>query len=265
MAVLERKIVQIDEEKCNGCGVCVHACHEGAIQMVDGKAKLVSDIYCDGLGDCLGPCPTGAISIVTRPAEGYDEQAVAKRMEEMKKQSAPLPCGCPGSASRELKKPAAKAAPASGCPGSMMRSLKTPEPCGGGCACEEDKGGPAVESELMNWPVQLRLVPPAAPYLKGADILLAADCAPVAVPDFHSRYLKNRPVIIACPKLEDNEPQAAKLAEIVRAAKPASITVVRMEVPCCGGLVRVAEEAVRQSGLDIPVKTIIVGVDGSQK
>lgn len=265
MAGRERKIIEINKEKCNGCGLCVDACHEGAIRMVDGKAELVSDIYCDGLGDCLGPCPTGALSIVTRAAGEFDPDAVAKRMEEMKKAPAPLPCGCPGSMARELKRPVpakAKTDEPCGCPGSMSRSLKEAESCS--CGCDEEEA-PAAESELMNWPVQLKLVPPSAPYLKGADILLAADCAAVAVPDFHARYLRNKPVVIACPKLEDNNPQVAKLAEIVRTARPASLTVLRMEVPCCGGLVRVAEEAVKLSGLNVPIKTIIVGTDGSEK
>lgn len=276
----ERKIVQIDADKCNGCGLCVHACHEGAIQMVNGKAKLVSDIYCDGLGDCLGPCPTGAISIITRPAEAYDEAAVAERMAAMKTSNSGCPGsaaqtlkpgpvgmgftgGCPGSAARMLKpKFAPKSEPLDcGCPGSMSRSLKEPEICS--CS-DQSVSQPAVESELMNWPVQLRLVPPAAPYLRGADILLAADCSAFAVPDFHARYLKNKPVIIACPKLEDNEPQIAKMAEVLRVAQPASLTVLRMEVPCCGGLVRIAEEAVVRSGVDVQVKTVVVGIDGSE-
>ncbi len=271
MTTVERKIIEIDEDKCNGCGLCVDACHEGAIQMVNGKAKLVSDSYCDGLGDCLGPCPTGALSIVTRAAEAYDEEAVATRMRERGK---PLAGGCPGSMARELRKPAAAVAAgaepeplACGCPGSMSKSLKaTPSEscCCGDAGCD---GGetPAAVSELMNWPVQLKLVPPSAPYLKGADILVAADCAPVAVPDFHSRYLRGKPVIIACPKLEDNAPQVEKLAEIVRVALPASLTVLRMEVPCCGGLVRVAEEAVRRSCLDIPVHVAVVKLDGSSQ
>ncbi len=258
MSVMERKIVAIDEEKCNGCGICVDACHEGAIQMVNGKAKLVSDIYCDGLGDCLGPCPTGAISIITRNAEAYDEAAVEQRMLAKKASSpvpapsaGPLPCGCPGTMSRSLKpdaSPAAASDPVHACA------------CDGG-----DCGGTSQQSELMNWPVQLRLVPPGAPYLQGADILLAADCTALAVPDFHSRYLRNRPVVIACPKLEDNDPQIAKLADIVRTAKPASITVLRMEVPCCGGLVRVAEAAVQAAGTGTPVMTVVVGVDGRER
>lgn len=263
MALTERKIIAIDEDKCNGCGLCVTACHEGAIQMVNGKAKLVSDSYCDGLGDCLGPCPTGALSIVTRPAEEYDEAAVARRMAE--KGHAPAQGGCPGSMAKALKPPVAPKQPAAslpcGCPGSMSRSLKDAEDA---CACSAPESAHEQESELMNWPVQLKLVPPSAPYLKGADILLAADCAAVAVPGFHARYLRNRPVIIACPKLEENDPQIAKLAEIIATAQPASLTVLRMEVPCCGGLVRVAEEAVKRSGLEVPVKAVVVRVDGSE-
>ncbi|MDR1612519.1 MAG: 4Fe-4S binding protein [Planctomycetota bacterium] len=264
MAAAERKVVHIDAEKCNGCGRCAHACHEGAIQMVHGKAQLASDLFCDGLGDCLGPCPTGAISIITRQAEDYDPAAVEKRMAEMKRAKAgdPPPYGCPGSASRELKNQAP--APYGGCPGSMAKSLKAAD-----AACAHVSGDeadqPTAESELMNWPVQLKLVPAGAPYLKGADMLLAADCTAFAVPDFHNRYLRNKPVLIACPKLEDNDPQAAKLVEIARTARPASLTVLRMEVPCCGGLVRVAREAVRQSDLDIPVNIIIVGIDGLEK
>lgn len=277
MTTVERKIIEIDEDKCNGCGLCVDACHEGAIQMVNGKAKLVSDSYCDGLGDCLGPCPTGALSIVTRAAEAYDEEAVAARMRE---RGGPAAGGCPGAMARDLRKPAdvpgtaptpavAASAPeplACGCPGSMSKSLKaipSESCCCGDSGCDGGGEAPAVASELMNWPVQLKLVPPSAPYLRGADILVAADCAPVAVPDFHSRYLRGKPVIIACPKLEDNAPQVEKLAEIVRVARPASLTVLRMEVPCCGGLVRVAEEAVRRSGLDVPVSVVVVNLDGS--
>lgn len=246
-----RKIVSIDREKCNGCGACVSACHEGAIQMVNGKAELVSDIYCDGLGDCLGPCPAGAISIVERAAEAYDEAAVAERAAQTAHKkapaaqapAAPLPCGCPGSMSRSLK-------PAGGS-------------ASGSCAC----GDSPARSELMNWPVQLRLVPPAAPYLRGAEIVLAADCAAVAVPDFHKRFLRGRPVIIACPKLEDNEPQIAKLAEIFRTAQPAGVTVVRMEAPCCGGLVRVAEQAaaIAGTGKGMSVRSVVIGIDGTEQ
>ncbi len=261
MARKERKIIEIDRDKCNGCGVCVDACHEGAIQMVEGKAKLVSDIYCDGLGDCLGPCPVGAITIVTRPAEDYDPAAVEQRMRE---RSGLGQGGCPGMAAHSLKAPAAPVGGTlpCGCPGSASQTLKK---AAAPCACDcEDQATPAM-SELVNWPVQLKLVPPAAPYLKGADLLLAADCTAFAVPDIHARYMRNRPVIIACPKLDDTEAQIDKLESLLQTARPASLTVLRMEVPCCGGLVRVAEEAVRRSGLSIPVQAIVVGVDGAEQ
>lgn len=264
-ATYQRKIVQIDADKCNGCGLCVDACHEGAIQMVDGKAKLVSDIYCDGLGDCLGPCPTGAISIITREADAYDQKAVDKHLETLNRKKQ-MSGGCPGSASRSLKeKPAGDAAEAPlpcGCPGSQSRELKS----AGKSACEcEEKGAAsneAVRSELMNWPVKLDLIPPRAPYLYGAELILAADCVPVATPDFHSKYLRRGPVAIACPKLNENEPQIEKLKSIIQASTPASITVLRMEVPCCGGLVRVAEEAIRRSGVEVPLHVEVVAVDG---
>lgn len=264
MALVERKIVEIDADKCNGCGVCADACHEGAIQMVDGKARLVSDHYCDGLGDCLGPCPTGAITLVTRPAEAYDEAAVARRMAEKKGG------GCPGAAAKTLK-PTPEPLPC-GCPGTLSRTLK--KPSADACACGDNagegcRGGgdapAAVRSELVNWPVQLKLVPPGAPYLKGADLLLAADCVGFAAPGFHARYLRDKPLIIACPKLEENEPQIVKLAAILEAARPASLTVLRMEVPCCGGLVRVADEAIRRAGVELSVNTRVVGVDGAEQ
>ncbi len=260
MSTIERKIVHIDADKCNGCGVCVNSCAEGAIQMIDGKAKLVSDSYCDGLGACLGPCPTGAITIVTRPADEFDAEAAEKHVERLKHAQKGKPAGgCPGTAAKTLKPQPEPLA--CGCPGTMSRTLKAASPCS---CCDEEEGTSApAASQLMNWPVQLALVPPTAPYLRGADLLLAADCAAVALPDFHARFLRNRPVIIACPKLDANDPQIAKLAAIIQAARPASITVLRMEVPCCGGLVRVAEEAIKRSGIEVALKTVVAGTDGS--
>lgn len=252
MSVTERRIVHIDEEKCNGCGICVDACHEGAIQIVNGKAKLVSDSYCDGLGDCLAPCPTGAISIISRPAEAFDAEAVASRMKENSAdKTAANGVGLPGG---------------SGCPGMMAMSLKLakknnphPAPVGVRATSRPEND----QSELMNWPVQLRLVPPSAPNFKGADLLLAADCAPVVIPDFHKNYLKDKPLIIACPKLEDKGPLIDKLADIIMTARPSSLTVLRVEVPCCGGLAQVAQEAIWRSGLAVPLRVIVVGVHGS--
>jgi len=238
---IERTIVRIDAEKCNGCGVCADACAEGAIRMVEGKARLVSEAYCDGLGACLGPCPVGAITLETRLADPFDAEAAESHAARPETEcEEPLACGCPGSMSRDLR------------------------PSQDSCCCsgeDEAASAPAV-SRLTNWPVQLALVPPAAPYLHGADLLLAADCAPVALPDFHERFLKNAPLIIACPKLDDNEPQMEKLAAILRIARPASLTVLRMEVPCCGGLVGVAEEAMRRAGTEVPLRVCVAKIGG---
>ncbi len=273
----ERKIVHIDPEKCNGCGICVDSCHEGAITLVDGKAKLISDSYCDGLGDCLAPCPTGAITLTVRPAEAYDAEAVEQRLKQLAAENAaaaqaeaenPLPCGCPGTAAKVLKpSPQKRAALAAepltcGCPGQMARALPAKASCGCGCEEGEESCGAQAQSQLINWPVQLKLVPPHAPYLKGANILLAADCAAAAAPDFHERFLKGRPLLLACPKLDENGPQIAKLTEIITAARPASLTVLRMEVPCCGGLVRVAKEAVDRSGLKVPLSVVTLSAEG---
>ena len=237
MGKIERPVIRIDATKCNGCGVCVDSCAEGAIQLVDGKARLVSEQYCDGLGACLKPCPTGAITLEARLADAFDAEAAEKHAAEMQ---SPLACGCPGSMSRELR------------------------PSQDSCRCgDEDEKAPApAVSRLRNWPVQLALVPPSAPYLHGADLLLAADCVPAATPDFHTRFLGSDPLIIACPKLDDNEAQVDKLAAILRAARPASLTVLRMEVPCCGGLVRVAEETIREADTHTPLRIRIVKIDG---
>ncbi len=249
----ERKIIHIDQEKCNGCGLCVHACHEGAIQMVDGKAVLVSDVYCDGLGDCLGPCPTGALSVISRPAAPFDPEAAALHVENRRQQVAEQfglrAGGCPGLATRTMKKPGSAATAAND-----KASGTTGKPA--------DAAGAGAGSELVNWPIQLRLVPPTAPFLKGADILLAADCAGFAAPDLHTKYLRGRVLIIACPKLEEAEPQIVKLASVLRAAAPSSLTVLRMEVPCCGGLVRIATDAVARSGIDLPVDVVTITTDG---
>lgn len=233
-----RQVIQIDEEKCNGCGLCVDACHEGAIQMVDGKARLVSDIYCDGLGDCIGECPQGAITFETREAEPYDEDAVQARMQKMKKDGV------------------------GGCPGSMARALKT------GQKTENDLADLSVQgpmaSELGNWPVQLKLMPVNAPYLQNADIVIAADCTAFSHGDFHRIFLKgdNKVCLIGCPKLDDKEYYRNKLTEIIKLNVPHSITVVFMEVPCCGGMVRLVEAAIEDARQDIDLKLVKIGVKG---
>ena len=233
-----RRIIQIDREKCNGCGACAEACHEGAIAMVDGKAELMRDDYCDGLGDCLPACPTGAITFVEREAAAYDEQAVLEnKQKKMQKAGMTLPCGCPGSQSRQIKR------------------VEEPH-AGAQCA--------AQESRLSQWPVQIKLVPVNAPYFDGAKLLIAADCTAYAYAAFHERFMRGHITLVGCPKL-DSVDYAEKLTEIIRENDVKSVTVVRMEVPCCGGLERAAVTALKNSGKFIPWQVVTVTLDGRLK
>jgi NAD-dependent dihydropyrimidine dehydrogenase PreA subunit len=237
-----RKVLVIDEAKCDGCGECVTSCAEGAIAVIDGKARLVSEIYCDGLGACLGQCPQGAITVEEREAAAFDEAATQKHLNTLRRAQA-------ATALRVTEAPHQ-------CPGSMMRSLERP------AAATAQAPVGSVPSELRNWPVQLTLVPPMAPYLQGADLLLVADCVPFAYADFHRRFLKERPVIIGCPKLDQMDAYAKKLTEIVRVAKPKSLSVLHMEVPCCSGFTRLAQYALQAAASDIPLADITIGIRG---
>lgn len=230
-----RRIIKINEDRCDGCGLCAEACHEGAIAMVDGKAKLISDSYCDGLGDCIGECPRGAITFEERSADAYDEVTVKARMAEKKAGAEPaLACGCPGSMARSLpKEPTARSAPSGD-----------------------------VASELANWPVQLRLVPVSAPYLKNASLLMAADCTAFAYPGFHTELLPGKVCLIGCPKLDDTEFYREKMTQIIRENGIRSIEIVYMEVPCCGGLVRLIRDAIADSKALVPLKLIKISVEG---
>lgn len=231
-----RKIVHIDEDKCNGCGECVPSCAEGAIQVIHGKARLLADNLCDGLGACLGTCPQDAILIEERPAEAFDEQAVeAHKQQEAEK--APLPCGCPGT---------------------MARILETP-----GEAPAAAPAGGTRPSRLGNFPVQLTLVPPTGPMWQGADVLIAADCVAFAAPDFHEGLLAGKTLAVACPKLDDTGPYVEKLTGIFANNDIQSITVARMDVPCCMGLVHVVQTALAASGKEIPFHDVVVNVDGT--
>ncbi len=230
---MKRKIIEIDEEKCNGCGACAAACHEGAIGMVNGKAKLLRDDYCDGLGDCLPGCPTGAIRFTEREAAAYDEKAVA---ENKAKTAAPLPCGCPGTQAKVIAR--RQESPAS-----------APVQC-----CE-------APSQLSQWPVQIRLVPVTAPYFKGAKLLVAADCTAYARADFHERFIKNHITLVGCPKLDDVD-YSEKLTEILKNNDIKSVTVVRMEVPCCGGIEQAVMKALQNSGKMIPWQVVTISTDG---
>jgi len=231
-----RRIVRIDEDKCNGCGICVPSCAEGAIKIVDGKARLVADALCDGIGNCLGECPQDAISIEEREAEGFDE-ALAQQVTHQ----APPP---------QLRPPPG------GCPGSMMRSRR---PAATPVAAAD---GPCTESQLTNWPVQLMLLSPAAPHLRGARLLISADCVPFAFADFHRRLLPGRVVAIGCPKLDDADLYQEKLTEILRRNDAESIEVASMEVPCCHRLVQVVSSAMQAAGCAAPLRLVRIGIDG---
>ena len=258
----KRKIVRIDESKCNGCGECADACAEGAIEIVDGKARLVKEDYCDGLGACLGECPQGAITIEEREAAPFDEAAAAGHLKTRGGRHAAMP---ELKAQRETAKPAPCAPaggpagkPFSGCPGSAMRAF-TPGALAEGSAAASGQPPP---SQLGHWPVQLRLLHPAAPFLKNADLILCADCVPFAVPDLHSRYLTGRAVAVSCPKLDDLNETVERLAAIFAEARPRTVTVLRMEVPCCGGLVLAAHKARDAAGVDVPIDVHVIGVRG---
>lgn len=228
-----RKIITIDQEKCNGCGLCAKACHEQAIGMLNGKATLLRDDYCDGLGDCLPVCPTNAIKFEIREAEAYDEAAV---LANKARQEAPLPCGCPGTQARLLQHNTPK--------------VETPS----GDKTENN-------SELQQWPVQIKLINPHAPYLQNSKLLVAADCTAFAYGDFHSKFIKNHITIIGCPKL-DNEDYSEKLTEILSYNDIKSVTVVRMEVPCCSGIEQAVKTALQQSGKLIPWQVVTISTDG---
>ena len=227
-----RNIINIDEDKCNGCGNCVVDCAEAALKIVNGKAKLVKEIYCDGLGACMGGCPTGALTIVQRESDPFDEAATEKHVHEVRKREEE-PCGCPGgrTVDFEQNRPASHTAA-------------------------------DARPELTNWPIQLKLVATAAPYFAGADLLLAADCTAFSVANIHSRFIKGKKVVIACPKLDDAQFYYEKLTEMFRQNTIKSVSVLRMEVPCCGGLAYVVKQALQASKKDIPYHEVVIGIKG---
>jgi Pyruvate/2-oxoacid:ferredoxin oxidoreductase delta subunit len=239
-----RKVVVIDEAKCDGCGECVTSCAEGAIAVIDGKARLVSELYCDGLGACVGHCPQGAIAVEEREAGAFDEAATQKHLTNLQRAQA-------ATTLRVAEMPHQ-------CPGSMMRSVGRPA----ATVPSNDPPTGGIPSALANWPIQLTLVPSMAPYLQRADILLVADCVPFAYADFHRRFLKDKPVIIGCPKLDQMDAYAKKLTEIIRVAKPKSLSVLHMEVPCCSGFTRLAQFALQAAASDAPLSDVTIGIRG---
>jgi len=234
---MKRKIVRIDGEKCNGCGLCVNACHEGALQLVNGKAELVSESYCDGLGDCLPECPTGAITIEERDAEAYDEEAVKSRMSKKNDHQADQhACSCPGTRARTIDKRAL--------PQNHIQPVA------------------AAESQLRQWPCQIKLMPVNAPYLDNAHLLVAADCTAFAYANIHHDFMRNKITIVGCPKLDDVD-YSEKLTEIFKRHEIKSVAVLRMEVPCCGGIVHAVKKALLDSGKMIPWSVTTISTDGN--
>jgi ferredoxin len=235
-----RRIIEIDEERCDGCGQCVLACAEGAIEIIEGKARIVKDSYCDGLGACLGECPQGALQIIEREAEDFDPEAVEHFLEQ-----------------KEKHQQAAQLSMACGCPSSNIQVFNA--------SCEE-ANRPVFQAEsssaLSHWPVQVRLVPPTAPFLQGANLLIAADCAPVAYPNFHRDFLQGKAVMLGCPKFDNPEEYIKKFAEIFRVANIQSITVVDMEVPCCSALPAIVRKGMEAAGKEIPLEEVVISVRG---
>jgi NAD-dependent dihydropyrimidine dehydrogenase PreA subunit len=233
---IKRKLVKIDEAKCNGCGACVITCAEGALKIIDGKARLVSEKYCDGLGACLGKCPQDAISVLEQIADEFDEKAVEQYLNSEKPKETKIPFTCPSSAVKQFN-------------------------------CEEPsvQTGSQQQSSLRHWPVQLMLIPPKAPFLNNADLLLAADCVPFAYAGFHSDFLRDHAVLVACPKQSELDADIEKISTIITANDIKSITIVHMEVPCCSGLVYMVQEALQKSKINIPVKDITISITGNRK
>jgi ferredoxin len=236
-----RKIIEIDEERCDGCGECIIGCAEGALQIIDGKAKVVADKYCDGLGACIGECPNDALTIVEREAEEFDEEAVEEYLSQKEKEPAKeetvMACGCPSTQIQAF-------APSS---------------------CQQANQPATLEgsaSELTHWPVQIRLVPPNAPFLKNADLLVTADCTPLAFPDIHSRFIKGKTVLMGCPKFDDVQDYTNRFAEIFQTAGIKSVTALIMEVPCCSGLPIIIQKGMEKAGKNIPVETVVISTRG---
>lgn len=245
-----RKVIRIDDDLCNGCGQCVTACAEGAIKIIDGKARLVSETYCDGLGACLGDCPQGAISMEEREADAFDEQAVKVHLESFKQEPLKPVSGVGKPVEKHFQ----------GCPGSLARMLQQESP-------RPDKpsdaeAGAPLQSRLRNWPVQFKLAPLSAPYYQGANLLLSADCAPFSYADFHRKFLDGRLALVGCPKLDDIELYENKLTSILSGNDIRSVDVVYMEVPCCTGLAFMARRAIQAAGRDIPLRLIRIGIKG---
>jgi Pyruvate/2-oxoacid:ferredoxin oxidoreductase delta subunit len=242
---IKRKIIQIDEEKCDGCGLCVPSCAEGALQIVDGKARLMAEVYCDGLGACLGECPNDALEVIEREAEDFDGKAVEEHLNQMK--------------TEQPAKIHEEPAMACGCPSTHIQTFAPPSPPR---EAKQPVSTQRTPSALSHWPVQIKLVPPTAPFLKGADLLVAADCTPIAYPNFHQDFLDRKVVMIGCPKFDEVQTYVQKFADIFNTAGIKSVEVVTMEVPCCQGLPLIVKKGLELAGKKIPISQVIISTRG---
>lgn len=249
MNKVKRKIVEIDEERCNGCGLCIPSCAEGAIAIVDGKARLIADKFCDGLGACLGECPQDALRVIEREADEFDEEAVEEHLKAVPQPEttlttdpvgASMPCGCPSTQIRTFEETQPS------CPGSRVRQVVQ------------------GRSQLTHWPIQIHLVPPTAPFLKNADLLVLADCVGVTYPNLHEELIKGRVVMMGCPKLDDGQAYVDKFKQVFLQADLQRVTVAMMEVPCCAGLRYIVEQAKREAGVSTPVEQVVISVKGKR-
>jgi ferredoxin len=253
LARVRRKIIKIDEEKCDGCGLCIPACPEGALQIIDGKARLVKESFCDGLGACLGECPKGALTIEEREAEEYDEEGVIAYLREKSPELLEKHLRHLKEHAHELPKHHSHAGITS-CPSAQMLHWESKE--------EKVREEVRISSELRQWPIQLHLVSPVAPYFQNADLILVADCVPFAYANFHQVFLRGKAIAIGCPKLDDTDAYVDKIEQIIRNSNIKSLKVIHMEVPCCYGLVYIAKEALSKSGKDIPFEAVVIGIKG---
>jgi NAD-dependent dihydropyrimidine dehydrogenase PreA subunit len=269
---MKRKIIHIDESLCNGCGLCIPSCPEQAIQLVDTpdgqKARLVKEIFCDGLGACLGNCPTGALTIEEREAEAYDDEATIARIKQVTPEMLETHIQHLQEHADEMQQSSAPQPTQFGCPGARMAQWNEERTDQNEQSVKSAQSvvskSEVPQSELRQWPVQLNLVHPGAPYFEEADLVIAADCVPVAYANFHQEFLKGKAIVIGCPKFDDAQAYLDKLTQIIRLGKPKSITIVNMEVPCCFGLVRIVQLAIEQSGQDVPFKTVTINIKGDK-
>jgi ferredoxin len=266
-----RKIIEIDEDKCNGCGACITGCAEGALQLVNGKAKLVKEQFCDGFGDCIGTCPTGALTITEREADEFDEEATRENLLKTQGEEAVRRMDEANAAHDRGEHPAPVPTPVQaprhhhggGCPGSRMRMASPAAAAAAPTSTAAPAGGQMVRSDLEQWPVQLHLVQPGAPFFSNKELAIISTCSPIASADAHWRFIRGRGIVVACPKLDQTDPYVDKLAGILQDTTIPKAIIVRMEVPCCGGLTMIAQEAVRRSGrTDLVLEEITVGLNG---